>query len=107
MIQDIAPHRFDNSYHPGPPSFLDIALCFSEKEVLLKNGALPHFSDLPPAAAAQSERLFSNDETGFLLAPPQAFEAPKKSRFHRWKRAARSARLPLEEDLKNAAGRRF
>lgn len=81
MIQDIAPHRFDNSYHPGPPSFLDIALCFSEKEVLLKNGALPHFSDLPPAAAAQSERLFSIDETGFFLAPPQAFEAPKGAGF--------------------------
>ena len=57
MIQDIAPHRFDNSYHPGLPRPQDIALCFSDQGVLLKKGTLPRFADLPQAAL-QSERLF-------------------------------------------------
>ncbi len=70
MIQDIAPHRFDNSYHPGLPRPQDIALCFSDQGVLLKKGTLPRFADLPQAAL-QSERLFCIDDTAFFLASTQ------------------------------------
>ena len=65
MLQDIAPHIFDNAYRPGPPGSEDLALCFGEQGVLLKDGVLPKVSDLPKT---EYERLFCIDETGFFLA---------------------------------------
>lgn len=35
MIQDIAPHHFDNAYRPAPPSPDSYALCFQERRALL------------------------------------------------------------------------
>ena len=75
MIQDIAPHKFDNSFHCGPAKREDIALCFWQNSVLLKDGELPRFADLPEElarrTAQEAERLFSIDETAFYLLDAQ------------------------------------
>lgn len=75
MIQDIAPHKFDNSFHSGPAKKEDIALCFRQNSVLLKDGGLPRFADLPEELAKkmaqEAERLFSIDETAFYLLDAQ------------------------------------
>jgi len=71
MLQDIAPHIFDGAYRPGLPGPEDLALCFGEQGVLLKDGVLPKVSDLPKT---EYERLFCIDETGFFLAQ----SAPEK-----------------------------
>lgn len=36
MIQDIAPHRYDNAYRPVPPRPEDYALYFTEHQALLR-----------------------------------------------------------------------
>lgn len=51
MIQDIAPHHFDNAYRPAPPSPDSFALCFQERKSLLlrrEDGSFdfPRFRDL-------------------------------------------------------------
>lgn len=50
MIQDIAPHHFDNAYHPMPPDGDSIALCFDGRSCLMKNTeegiVFPRFADL-------------------------------------------------------------
>lgn len=71
MLQDIAPHHFDNSYRPGAPGPEDLALFFGEQGVLLKDGLLPKISDVPEG---EYERLFGIDEVGFFLAQ----RAPEK-----------------------------
>lgn len=50
MIQDIAPHHFDNAYHPVPPEGDSIALYFEGRSCLIKKAgeemAFPRFTDL-------------------------------------------------------------
>lgn len=49
MIQDIAPHHFDNAYHPVPPDGDSIALCFEGRACLVKKTeeiVFPRFADL-------------------------------------------------------------
>ena len=36
MIQDIAPHRYRNEYHPKPPEKDSIMLCYEGHQVLLE-----------------------------------------------------------------------
>lgn len=85
MIQDIAPHKFDNSFHCGPAKREDIALCFWQNSVLLKDGELPRFADLPEElarrTAQEAERLFSIDETAFYLLDAQQLHTEEPEGF--------------------------
>ena len=52
MIQDIAPHRYDNTFAPAAPAQSSPVLCFREGQVLLRRTAsgvlaLPCLEDLP------------------------------------------------------------
>ena len=64
MIQDIAPHHYDNAYRPVPPQPEDYILYFNGNEALLKmkDGVIdfPRFRDLETAAPSPSDPIFSN-----------------------------------------------
>ena len=69
MIQDIAPHRFDNHYDPAArPETGDAALCFRGRELLcrVEDGALsfPAVGELP---AGEYTYLFRLDGRAFFL----------------------------------------
>ncbi|HIR56158.1 MAG TPA: NAD(+) diphosphatase [Candidatus Gallacutalibacter pullicola] len=71
MIQDIFPHKFDNSFHIRAPKEDDFALSYSKEGALLKicdgEPQLPTFADFGPGYAAEAEYLFSIDEKGYFL----------------------------------------
>ena len=50
MIQDIAPHQFDNAYYPVAPDRHCIALCYESRACLMKKTEeefiFPRFADL-------------------------------------------------------------
>lgn len=80
MIQDIAPHVFDNAYKICAPRGTDLALYFEKNTVLLKreadNWVIPTVESLGALFAGEAEYLFRVDDVGvFLLdtlaAPPQ------------------------------------
>ena len=53
MIQDIAPHRYDNAYRDLKPTASDYALCIVQNKTLLLCGeetqaAIPCFSQILP-----------------------------------------------------------
>ena len=117
MIQEIAPHIYNNVYCERAPRPDDFALWFAGNTVLLRDtdGALtlPRFSDLAPADACGADHLFEIDGHGFFLldaAPasaggalamhaaaefrtmqPQwmAFGGVTASQLYRWKTARR------------------
>lgn len=74
MIQDIAPHKFDNSFKARLPESTDIILHYQADRVLLRrdNGSLrlPTVADVSqscPEVRIESEYLFSIDQQGFFL----------------------------------------
>lgn len=77
MIQDIAPHRFDNTYRPCKPQKGDFALCVQNNQTLLvKAGgvadsfAIPDFTaleNLIPGAEDHAVYLFSIDDHPYFL----------------------------------------
>lgn len=76
MIQDIAPHRFQNEYCPKTPEPESHLLCYRGREVLVKQegGKLqfPRLRDLDKDQAYVKEQiryLFSIDEEAFYLLP--------------------------------------
>ena len=113
MIQDIAPHVFDNAYKICAPRGTDLALYFEKNTVLLKreadNWVIPTVESLGALFAGEAEYLFRVDDVGvFLLdtlaAPPQepfamvatnevrtmacdwmAFAGATASQLNRWK----------------------
>lgn len=75
MIQDIAPHRYDNAYTPVPPDSDSVALYYEEHTALVKKTpegiALPRFSDLERLNEDIYEEytyLFSIDGERYYLA---------------------------------------
>ena len=60
MIQDIFPHKFDNSFHIRAPKEDDFALSYSKEGALLKicdgEPQLPTFADFGPGYAAEAVR---------------------------------------------------
>lgn len=64
MIQDIAPHHYDNAYRPVPPQPEDYILYFNGNEALLKmkDGVIdfPRFRDLETAAPSPSDPISSS-----------------------------------------------
>ena len=74
MIQDIAPHQYDNGYNPVPPDRDSIALYYEEHTALIKNTAegieFPGFADLERLNEEIYEEytyLFSIDEARYYL----------------------------------------
>ncbi|MGL5434869.1 MAG: NAD(+) diphosphatase [Lachnospiraceae bacterium] len=86
MIQDIAPHRFDNAYRPHPPTADCYALYYEEHQVLMERTEdsinYPRFRDLEQANPDIYEHytyLFSIDEQSFFLA--DHITCPSPSRY--------------------------
>jgi len=74
MIQDIAPHQFDNTYRPVPPSGESFALYYEGRTALVvhRDGdiSFPRFSDLDqanPEIYKNYTYLFSIDDERFYL----------------------------------------
>ena len=59
MIQEIAPHRFDNSYRPAPPKGDDCVLYFENRSCLLREADGRIYF---PTVAEVEERCFSGTE---------------------------------------------
>ncbi len=78
MIQDIAPHRYDNAYRDLKPTASDYALCIVQNKTLLLCGeetqaAIPCFSQILPVfpeAFTRAVYLFSIDEKPYFLVEP-------------------------------------
>lgn len=74
MIQDIAPHRFDNSFHVQKPAASDYAFYIKDNRTLLidrENAfGIPTVEELKmviPEAEERAVYLFSVDETAYFL----------------------------------------
>lgn len=87
MIQEIAPHRYDNHYEPLSPSPDDRVFLFSPPKMLAREGEgreirfprLKDFARLP----GELTYLFSIDGEKFFLAQPdREWEAPGFSLLH-------------------------
>ena len=78
MIQDIAPHVYENQFSAAGPVPGDVALVFGPEGLLcrVEDGALvlPALAELPPAGALT--RLFSVDGRGYFLWEGQPPAAP-------------------------------
>lgn len=65
MIQDIDPHRFDNSYLPKKPGLQDLALVSADRQILADLSDdrlhLPVMADFSPEQQEQMRYLFSMD----------------------------------------------
>ena len=86
MIQEIAPHTYDNTYRPLPPEADSYALFYDNHEILLaRNGEqieYPRFRDLEalnPDIYTDYTYLFSIDSDRFYLL--NHISAPVPSRF--------------------------
>ncbi|MGM9649934.1 MAG: NAD(+) diphosphatase [Butyricicoccaceae bacterium] len=80
MIQEIAPHKLDNTYAPYTAQDEDIVLAFSQSDLLVsKQSGQPYtYREVKDQTFTKEESfvyLFSVDETRFFLAPrvPQEF----------------------------------
>ena len=87
MIQEIAPHRYDNRYEPLPPSPEDTVFLFAPPQMLAREGEgreihiprLKDFARLP----GELTYLFSIDGEKFFLARPEwEWKAPGFSLLH-------------------------
>lgn len=86
MIQDIAPHHYDNSYYIKKPSADDFVFCIQKNKIMLKEifgnceYQVPRFEEIEIAAHELSERamyLFSIDEKPYFLINVPEDEAEK------------------------------
>lgn len=76
MIQDIAPHHFDNTYRPEPPDRDSIILYYEDRACLMKSGTdeiqFPVFAELEQIYASCYEEyiyLFAIDGERYYLTP--------------------------------------
>lgn len=72
MIQDIAPHHFDNTYaHKRAPQATDYVIVYDQRHVLLTAAQqLPRYRDVQHLWSTGANRLtylFAIDQTGFFL----------------------------------------
>lgn len=84
MIQDIAPHRYDNTYHVQKPGAQDYVFCIQKGRILLRETAEEHVLTIPRReeieAAVQelmdrAVYLFSVDEKPYFLVSVPEKEA--------------------------------
>ena len=71
MIQDIAPHRYDNTYHIQKPGAQDYVFCIQKSRILLRETVEEHVLTIPrreeieaavPELMDRAVYLFSVDE---------------------------------------------
>lgn len=72
MIQEIAPHQYDNSYKKREPKETDYVLCYNGREVLTTDGEItfPTVSEISKTVEDAREKLvylFSVDEKAYYL----------------------------------------
>lgn len=80
MIQDIAPHKFDNSYRKKTPEENDRMFFFDEQGSVFASAdggsvELPYVSDFQ---VKECVYLFSIDDTGYFLAADEEPDGPLK-----------------------------
>lgn len=84
MIQDIAPHHYDNTYHIQKPGAQDYVFCIQKSRILLRETAeehvlaIPHREEIERAVPELMERavyLFSVDEKPYFLVSVPEKEA--------------------------------
>lgn len=94
MIQDIAPHRYDNTYYIKQPEAGDFVLCIQKNRVLLvkeaENPVIPvltQIETLLPEAKARAVYLFAIDEKPYFMVEigeDETLELPEDESFG-WK----------------------
>lgn len=68
MIQEIAPKKFDNAYHPVPARPEDILLCYDGQNILLrKEGDSIVYPSVAEAEMEENPYLFAVDDERFYL----------------------------------------
>ena len=72
MIQEIAPHQYDNTYRPQKPEAEDYVLYYDGREVLVTEGeiAFPKVAEICKASETAGEKLiylFTIDEKVYYL----------------------------------------
>ena len=84
MIQDIAPHRYDNTYHIQKPGAQDYVFCIQKGRILLRETAEEHVLTIPrreeieaavPELMDRAVYLFSVDEKPYFLVSVPEKEA--------------------------------
>ena len=84
MIQDIAPHRYDNTYHIQKPGAQDYVFCIQRSRILLRETAEEHVLTIPrreeieaavPELMDRAVYLFSVDEKPYFLVSVPEKEA--------------------------------
>lgn len=84
MIQDIAPHRYDNTYHIQKPGAQDYVFCIQKGRILLCETAEEHVLTIPrreeieavvPELMDRAVYLFSVDEKPYFLVSVPEKEA--------------------------------
>ena len=84
MIQDIAPHRYDNTYHVQKPGAQDYVFCIQKGRILLRETAEEHVLTIPrreeieaavPELMDRAVYLFSVDEKAYFLVSVPEKEA--------------------------------
>ena len=84
MIQDIAPHRYDNTYHIQKPGAQDYVFCIQKGRILLRETAEEHVLTIPrreeieaavPELMDRAVYLFSVDEKPYYLVSVPEKEA--------------------------------
>ncbi|NLH64214.1 MAG: NAD(+) diphosphatase [Erysipelotrichaceae bacterium] len=77
MYQDIAPHIYDNHYHPCPPSAGDIILGYEDNQILMKeDGTFLHYEECRREHSFQY--LFAIDQIHFYLSDLSEEDAMQK-----------------------------
>lgn len=84
MIQDIAPHRYDNTYHIQKPRAQDYVFCIQKSRILLRETVEEHVLTIPrreeieaavPELMDRAVYLFSVDEKPYFLVSVPEKEA--------------------------------
>lgn len=75
MLHENPGHSYHNEFARRAPRPEDCAMCFSGREVLLIDGELPSFAQMPGAAAG-ARYLFELDGRGYFLARAQSGQPP-------------------------------
>ena len=77
MIQDIAPHHFDNQYHPRPPKTDDGVLLYRKGRVYMQeDGHIPAVRELCGEDRDRLQYLFSIDERAYYTLLQEAKQLP-------------------------------
>lgn len=77
MIQDIAPHHFDNQYHPRPPKTDDGVLLYRKGRVYIQeDGHIPAVRELCGEDRDRLQYLFSIDERAYYTLLQEVKQLP-------------------------------